>query len=224
MYAVIAAATCATEASRSSATLGMSALQAGLATLPATVGLVILAPLVPRFATKMGTRQVVGLGFIIMTVGFAVLIGTSSSWAYAAFVLPLIAVAAGMALSNGPCSSVATSAVPEEQVGSASGISNMARYVGAAVWTAVVATLYADVSADQVASGASTGEGLAAAVGAAAVFLTITSAAGILLAWLAGRHRPPAPLAVDYAAAATASTHTLPTPHPTSAERVGAGV
>jgi hypothetical protein len=27
---------------------------------------------------------------------------------------------------------------------------------------------------------------------------------------------------VDYAAAATASTHTLPTPHPSSAERVGA--
>jgi len=205
------------------ATLGMTALQAGLATLPATVGLVVLAPLVPRFATKMGTRQVVGLGFIIMTVGFAVLIGINTSWAYAAFVLPLIAVAAGMALSNGPCSSVATSAVPEEQVGSASGISNMARYVGAAVWTAVVATLYASVSADRIAAGASTGEGLADAVGAAAVFLTITSAAGILLAWLAGRHRPPAPMAVDYAAAAAASTHTLPAPHPSSAERVGAG-
>ena len=99
----------------------------------------------------------------------------------------------------------------------------MARYVGAAVWTAVVATLF-QCSADRIAAGASTGEGLADAVGAAAVFLTITSAAGILLAWLAGRHRPPAPLAVDYAAAATASTHTLPTPHPSSAERVGAGV
>ena len=71
------------------ATLGMTALQAGLATLPATVGLVILAPLVPRFATKMGTRQVVGLGFVIMTVGFAVLIGVSSSWQYAAFVFPV---------------------------------------------------------------------------------------------------------------------------------------
>jgi hypothetical protein len=88
----------------------------------------------------------------------------------------------------------------------------------------VVATLYADVSADQVAAGASTGDGLAAAVGAAAVFLTITSAAGILLAWLAGRHRPPVPMAVDYAAAAAAGAHTLPTPHPSSAERFGAGV
>ena len=92
------------------------------------------------------------------------------------------------------------------------------------MWTAVVATLYADVNADQVAAGASPGDALATAVGAAAVFLTITSAAGILLAWLAGRHRPPAPMAVDYAAAATASTHTLPTPHPSSAERVGAEV
>ena len=87
-----------------------------------------------------------------MTGGFAVLIATTSSWGYAAFVLPLVAVAAGMALSNGPCSSVATSAVPAEQVGSASGVSNMARYVGAAVMTAVVAAVYGAVSADRIDS------------------------------------------------------------------------
>ena len=204
------------------ATLGMTALQAGLATIPATAGLVILAPLVPKIAIRIGTRQAIGLGFIIMTGGFALMIGTSSSWGYAAFVIPLVAVAVGLALCNGPCSSIATSAVPEEQVGSASGISNMARYVGAAVWTAVVATLYGTVSADQAAAGASTGDSLASAVGAAAVFLTISSGVGIFLAWLAGRHRPPAPLTVDFAAAAAAGAHTLPTPHPGAVERVGA--
>jgi sugar phosphate permease len=160
---------------------------------------------------------VVALGFAVMTGGFAALIAIQSSWRYAAFVLPLVAVAAGMALSNGPCSSVATSAVPAEQVGSASGISNMARYVGAAVMTAVVAAVYGAVSADRIESGDSAADALATAFAWSSVVMTVTSAAGIALALLVGGHRSPKPLPVDYAAAAVATSHTLPTP--TSDER-----
>jgi MFS family permease len=194
------------------AALDMTPLQAGLATLPATVGLVLLSPAVPKLAVRLGTRTVVAIGFAIMTVGFAVLIAITSSWGYAAFVLPLVAVAAGMALSNGPCSSVATSSVPAEQVGSASGVSNMARYVGAAVMTAVVAAVYAAVSADRIAEGSSSSDALASAFAWAAAAMTVTSAAGIALALLVGRHRPPEPRPVDYAAAAAAVAHTVPAP------------
>jgi hypothetical protein len=119
-----------------------------------------------------------------------------------------------MALSNGPCSSVATSAVREEQVGAASGISNMARYVGAAVFTAVVAAVYSSVIAGQTAAGASTAEALARGFGGASLVLAITSGLGIVLGVLAGRHRPPKPMTVDLAAAAASGTHTLPAPHP----------
>jgi len=42
--------------------LGFSPLQAGLATLPATAGLVAVAPLVPRLAARFGGRQIVGAG------------------------------------------------------------------------------------------------------------------------------------------------------------------
>jgi EmrB/QacA subfamily drug resistance transporter len=201
------------------ATLDMTPLQAGLATLPVTVGLVVLAPVVPRMAKRFRIRAVVAAGFTVMTGGFAVLIATTSSWGYAAFVLPLIAVAAGMALSNGPCSSVATSAVPAEQVGSASGISNMARYVGAAVMTAVVAAIYGAVSADRIDSGDSAADALASAFASASVAMTITSAAGIALILLIPRHRPPEPLPIDYAAAAAATSHTLPTPTPDERQR-----
>src|SRR5688572_16471188 len=40
------------------AALGFSPLEAGVATLPATVGLVVVAPLVPRLANRLGGRQV----------------------------------------------------------------------------------------------------------------------------------------------------------------------
>ena len=128
-------------------TLGLSSLEAGLATLPATAGLVAIAPFVPRVAAKFGGRQIVGAGFALTAVGFAWVGLVDSSWRYAAFVLPLIAVAVGMGLSNGPATSASTASVSAAQVGAASGVSNMARYVGAAVATALAATIYGNVIA-----------------------------------------------------------------------------
>jgi EmrB/QacA subfamily drug resistance transporter len=194
--------------------LDLSPLQAGLGTLPATVGLVVLAPIVPRWAEKLGTRQVVAAGFVVTTAGFGVLVLTDEAWRYAAFVIPLVVVAAGMAMTNGPCSSAATSAVAEEQVGAASGISIMARYVGASVWTAVAAAVYASAGADRIADGSAAPEALATAFGRVSLVMALTCVPGIALAMLAGRHRPPAATGVDLAAAAASGSHTLPTPHP----------
>jgi MFS family permease len=194
------------------ATLAMTPLQAGMATLPATVGLVISAPLVPKWATRFGTRQVVAAGFGLTAAGFVALIFADASWKYAAFVIPMIVAAIGMSMSNGPCSSASTSAVREEQVGAASGISNMARYVGAAVMTSVCAAIYGSVSADRVADGHPVGESLATAFGWVALVLAIVSALGIPLALLAGRHRPAKAESIDIAAAAAAGSHTIPAP------------
>ena len=191
--------------------LGFSALQAGLGTLPATIGLVLVAPLVPRFAARVGSRQLVAIGFAITAVGFAVIGLVQGSWGYAAFVLPLIAVAVGMGLSNGPASSASTACVPEKQVGSASGVSNMARYVGAAVATALAATIYNSVIADKTAAGVPPSDALARGLGAASWTMAVISAAGVLIAVLMGRHREPEGTLADSAASAAAGLHTLPT-------------
>ncbi|MGW6129903.1 MFS transporter [Cellulomonas sp. NPDC055163] len=208
--------------------LGFSPLQAGLATLPATVGLVVVAPLVPRLAKRFGGRQIIGAGFAITTAGFVMVGLTQASWMYAAFLVPLVAIAVGMGLSNGPSSSAATAAVPEEQVGEASGISNMARYVGAAVATALAATIYASVEADRVAAGASAGDALASGLAAASWVMAVISALGVLLVVVAiRRHRSPRGTLHDAAAAAAAHLFTLPTSAtgaPTStAGRAGGG-
>ena len=194
------------------ATLGFTPLEAGLATLPATVGLVLVAPLVPRLAKKFGGRQVIGIGFIITTVGFVAVGLVDETWKYAAFVIPLIAIAVGMGMSNGPSSSAATACVPAEQVGEASGVSNMARYVGAAVATALAATIYGSVTANQTDDGASTADALAAGLAAASWVMAAFSALGILLALVAiRRHRATQGTVLDAAASAAAHLHTLPT-------------
>ena len=193
------------------ATLDFSPLEAGLATLPATVGLVLVSPLVPRLAAKFGGRETIGVGFLVTTVGFVVVGLVESSWQYVAFLLPLVAIAVGMGLSNGPASSAATAAVPEQQVGGASGVSNMARYVGAAVATALAATIYGTVIGNQTADGAARADALASGLSAAAWTMAIFSFLGVLMAVVMGRHRAAKGTLDDAAAAAAANTFTLPT-------------
>ncbi|HEX6054430.1 MAG TPA: MFS transporter [Intrasporangium sp.] len=193
------------------ATLGFSPLQAGIATLPATVGLVVIAAFVPKLASRFGGRQVIGLGFLVTAVGFAAVGLVQSDWRYGAFVLPLIAIAVGMGMSNGPASSAATACVSANEVGAASGISNMARYVGAAVATALAASIYGSVIANQTAEGASKADALASGLGAASWVMAGFSVAGLLMAVLMGRHQTARGTVQDAASSAAAPLHTLPT-------------
>ncbi len=193
------------------AALGFSPLQAGLATLPATVGLVAVAPLVPKLAAKFGGRQTIGAGFALTTAGFVIVGFVHSSWAYLAFLLPLIAIAVGMGMSNGPASSASTACVPQTQVGGASGVSNMARYVGAAVATALAATIYGTVINNHVADGASQSDALASGLAAASWMMAVFSFLGVLMALVIAKHRAAAGTLGDAGAAAAAHSLTLPT-------------
>jgi len=195
------------------ATLDFSPLQAGLATLPATVGLVVVAPLVPRLVRRIGGRQTIGIGFVLTTAGFVVVGFTEGSWQYSAFLLPLIAVAVGMGLSNGPASAAATASVSGDQVGEASGVSNMARYVGAAVATALAATIYATVVGNRGDAGEPAASALAAGLSAAAWLMAAFSLIGVVMALVVivrFRAREAASGLEEATAAAAAVVHTVP--------------
>lgn len=196
--------------------LGMSALQAGLATLPAAGGMIAITPAITPLAAKIGGGKAVALGFAVAAVGFGALTFVEASWTYAAFVLPLIALAVGLGIANGPASAGSTSSVPTDQVGAASGISNMARYVGAAVAVAAVAMLNNAVFNNHRDAGESASAALAAGLSASALMMAIWSAAGIALVVLLARQQRQGVRPVDRAAAAAASVHTIPT-QPTSA-------
>lgn len=143
-------------------------------------------------------------------LGFLALAFVDSSWRYAIFVLPLAGIAAGLGLSNGPASSASTSSVAAQQVGQASGISNMARYIGGSLFVAAIATVYNSVTVDHEKAGASGADALAAGLSRSCVVLAVVSALGIAVALLIARHRQRKPQAIDLAAAAAASQHTLP--------------
>jgi hypothetical protein len=126
-------------------------------------------------------------------------------------VLPLVALAIGLGVSNGPASSASTASVSHSEVGQASGISNMARYVGASVAVAAVAMIDNAVANSHRQAGASQSDALAAGLSRASLAMAIWTACGVALVALLGRHRAAPPRAIDLVAAAAATTHTIPT-------------
>lgn len=194
-----------------SAGFGMSALQAGLATLPAAAAMIAITPFITPFAVKIGPARAVAVGFALAAAAFGALAFVTASWSYAVFVLPLIVLSVGLGLANGPASSASTASVEADEVGAASGISNMARYIGGSLAVAAVATVYNTVTDNHLDEGASPSDALAAGVSRSALLLAIFCAAGILLAGFVRRHRTRRPRPIDLAAAAAAPVHTIPT-------------
>ena len=190
--------------------LGMNALEAGLATLPAAAGMILITPAITPLASRIGGGKAVALGFAVAAVGFAALAFVEASWTYLAFVAPLVALAVGLGVANGPASSGSTASVSPDQVGQASGISNMARYVGAAVAVAAVAMVNNAVVNNHLDAGESDSAALAAGLSRSALMMAIWAGLGVLLIALLARHRPARPRALDRAAAAAATTHTIP--------------
>jgi EmrB/QacA subfamily drug resistance transporter len=202
------------------AALGLNAFQAGLATLPAAAGMIAITPLITPFAARIGGGRAVGAGFLLAAGGFAWLALVEASWTYAAFVLPMILLAIGLGIANGPASSGSTAAVEPEQVGAASGISNMARYIGGAVAVAIVATIFNASINTNLDEGASEADALAAGFSSACILMAVWAGLGVLLIVLMRRMRIRRTRAIDRAAGATAAFHTIPVPP--ARERVAA--
>jgi MFS family permease len=190
--------------------LGLSAFEAGLATLPAAAAMIAITPAIAPLAAKLGGARAVVIGFGLATLGFAALAFVQASWEYWVFLAPLIGLSIGLGLANGPASSGSTAAVSADEVGQASGISNMSRYVGAAVAVAAVATVNTTVTADHKAAGDSASEALAAGLAGSALLMAIVSALGVLLVGLMRRQKIARSRGVDRAAAAAITTHTIP--------------
>jgi MFS family permease len=190
---------------------GMSALEAGLATLPAAAAMIAVTPLITPLAVKIGPGLAVALGFGLAALAFGALVFVTASWTYVAFVLPLIAIAVGLGLANGPASSASTASVSPNEVGQASGISNMARYIGGSLAVAAAATVSTAVTGAHRQAGEPAAAALAAGLSRAALLLTIMSAAGVALALLVRHHRAVRTRRIDRAAAAAVTAHTIPT-------------
>jgi EmrB/QacA subfamily drug resistance transporter len=122
-----------------------SAVKSGAALLPLSLALFAVSLFVGRLVQRFGARGPVTVGFLATAAGLWLVsqVGVDSTFAdlWPGFLIAGL----GMGLVNGPTSAAAVSAVPEDRAGEASGVVNMARYLGGAFGVAVTAVVYAGV-------------------------------------------------------------------------------
>jgi EmrB/QacA subfamily drug resistance transporter len=169
--------------------LGFSPLQAGLAFLPQTLliaaGAQVTARLVPRF----GPRPLIIVGALVAAGGLAWMSRvTPDSTFLASLFGPFVLIGLGMGLAVTPIAVAATSGVPREQAGLASGLLNTSRTVGASIGLAALATLAATrtthalsgVSATAGRTAVALTDGYTLAFTVAAIILLVTAAVAVV--------------------------------------------
>ena len=133
--------------------LGYSALEAGLAFVPFTAGIIVGSVLSQSLIPRFGARDVPVLGLVLGTLGMLAFLRLEPGGSYLTDLLPGILLASiGMGLVFVPVTLIATSGLPPSDAGLASGIFNTSQQVGGALGLAVLSTLAASATSDELAS------------------------------------------------------------------------
>ena len=132
--------------------LGYDPLEAGLAFLPVTVGIVIGSGLSQFTVKSIGVRATTMIGMAIAAVGLFILAQAEVGGTYLGTLLPgLIPMSIGMGLTFVPVTLIATTNVQAQDAGLASGLFNTSQQIGGALGLAVLSTLAANGTASWLA-------------------------------------------------------------------------
>ena len=155
---------------------GYSATRAGLVFLPAAVLVVLMTPLTPAVAARLGPGRTVASGLLGVAAGLALLATVASGphVAIAALLAPSAVIGAGSALTV-PLTTSVLASVPPDRTGIASGVLSLAREASGLAGICVITLIVTEAGADR---GFTAGYswGVLAATG-----ITLT---GALVAWL----------------------------------------
>lgn len=120
---------------------GFSATAAGAVFLPFTLILGVLSRWSGGLIDRVGERWPLIAGPAITALGFALLAFTSGAARYWVFLLPMIVLGFGMAVTVAPLTTTVINAVPARQTGVTSGINNAVAAVASLLLIAVLGTV-----------------------------------------------------------------------------------
>ena len=166
--------------------LHYDALEAGLAFVPMTLGVVTGSTLAPRMIARSSIRAVLTGGMLSASTGMVLLTGVRPGGSYLLDVLPggmFCTVGMGLSLVAGTIAAV--QGVPAAQSGLASGLLNTARLVGGALGLAILGTLADSYTGGQIRAAVpalrALTDGYELAFGVGAVFCLAGAAAAVTL-------------------------------------------
>ena len=163
--------------------LGYGPLGAGLRLLPWTATLFVTAPIAGAVVNKVGERPLVVIGLLMQALGLGWIAAIAApGMAYASLVAPLLLAGIGVSMAMPAAQNAVLSSVAVTEMGKASGVFNMGRFLGGMFGiAALVAVFSAHGSVD---SPTRFSAGFAAAIMVAATLSLLGAVAGL---WLPGR-------------------------------------
>ncbi|WP_427887716.1 MFS transporter [Kribbella sp. GL6] len=120
---------------------GMSALHAGLMSLPGAVGVIVGAPLGARLAARLGVAKVSGTAILTLALCFAanLFYDVETSLIVIGIIGGLAGLAIGMTVA--PTTAAVMATLPMDRIGAGSAVNNALRQVGSVLGVAVLGTV-----------------------------------------------------------------------------------
>jgi EmrB/QacA subfamily drug resistance transporter len=176
--------------------LGYSALEAGTATLPITVLMLVLSPRAGRLAQRIGPRVPMTIGPLVVAMGLFLLARIGPNTTYFTGIFPgLLVFGLGLSFTVAPLTAAVMGSVEERHVGVGSGVNNAVARLAGLLSVAVLPALAGLETA-------STGAAFTDGVGRALYISAGLAVVGSVISWVTIRKAAPVqtpaqPLAVS---------------------------
>jgi EmrB/QacA subfamily drug resistance transporter len=122
---------------------GLSPVQAGLATVPMALMLVVFSPLSGRIVGRRGPRVPLLISGVCLVVACAMLTGLEQDTSLVSLVATYVIFGIGVGFVNAPITNAAVSGMPRAQAGVAAAIATTSRQFGQTLGVAVVGAIVA---------------------------------------------------------------------------------
>ena len=130
---------------------GYDPLEAGFRTLPFAIGAGITAPLAARAALRWGTKKVVAIGLLNMSIGFFIVSRVDAETAYfGPVIISMLIMANGLGLVTAPSTEAVMGSLPREKAGVGSAVNDISREIGGTLGVAVTGSVFVSMYSPKV--------------------------------------------------------------------------
>jgi EmrB/QacA subfamily drug resistance transporter len=124
---------------------GYTPLEAGVRMLPFATAMMVTAPLSARLVERVGTKRIVTLGLLIVSISLFGLSFVTVDSSYLRVIANYSLVAVGMGLAMPPATESVMGSLPREKAGVGSAVNDTTRQMGGALGVAVIGSIVASV-------------------------------------------------------------------------------
>ena len=122
---------------------GYDTLEAGVHTVPFAIAAGVTAPFAARAALRFGTKRVVALGLVNMSIGLFLAGQLSADSAYfGPVIISMVFIANGLSLVTSPSTDAVMGSLPPEKAGVGSAVNDAGREIGGVLGVAVIGSVF----------------------------------------------------------------------------------